>query len=86
MIGIKWKMFGLGGRLGSTKEQVFKGFRLIRAIGMRDLNASSAADEDLKQPNNFNPQAYIIAKQRMHEIEGEKAMILHELRARSRLV
>jgi len=80
VIGMKWKMFGLGGKLGSTKEQVFKVFSLIRGIGMRDLNASSDANEDLRQPNSFNPQAYIIAKQRMHEIEGQKAMIIHESR------
>jgi len=77
---MKWKMFELGGRLGSTKEQVFKVFSLIRAIGKRGLNAPSDANEDLKQPNSFNLQAYIIAKQRMHEIEGQKAMIIHELR------
>ena len=72
-----WKMFGLGERLGSPRDKVFS---LIRAIGKRDLGASSDADKDLIQPNSLNPQAYIIAKQRMHEIEGEKAMILHELR------
>ena len=74
---MKWKMFGLGGKLGSTKEQVFN---LIRAIGKSDLNASSDANEDLRQPDSFNLQAHIIAKQRMHEIEGQKAKIIHELR------
>ena len=74
---MKWKMFGLGGKLGSTKEQVFN---LIRAIGKRDLDASSGADEELRQPNSFNPQTYITAKQRIHEIEGQKAMVIHELR------
>lgn len=77
---MKWKMFGLGGRLGSTKEGVFRVFSLIRAIGKRDLNASSDANEDLTQPKSLNPQTYIIAKQRMHEIETQKAMVIHELR------
>ena len=77
VIDMKWKMFGLGGKLGSTKERVFS---LIRGIGMRDLNASSDANEDLRQPKSFNPQVYMLAKRRMHEIEGQKAMIIHELR------
>ena len=77
-----WKMFGLRRRFGSPKEEVFKVFSLIRAIGKRDLNASSDAHDGLRQPHGFNPQAYIIVKQRMHEIEGQKAMIIHELRAR----
>jgi hypothetical protein len=86
VVGMKWKMFELGGRLGSTKERVFKVFSLIRAIGMKDLNASSDANEDLRQPSSFNLQTYIIAEQRMHEIEGEKAVVIRELRTRSRLV
>ncbi len=73
---MKWKMLGLRGRFGSTKEGVSKVFSLIRAIGMRDLNASSEANEDLRQPNDFNLRAYIAAKQRMQEIEGQKAMLI----------
>ena len=32
------------------------------------------------QPKNFNLQAYIIAKQRMHEVEAEKAMLFSLMR------
>ncbi len=60
---------------------------VLRALGMdksftSHLNASPrmGADENLRKPNNLNVQAYIIAKRRMHEIDGQKAMILHELR------
>ncbi len=74
---MRWKVFGPRGRLSSPKDKVFS---LIRAIGKSDLNASSDANEDPRQPNSFNMQAYITAKQRMHEIEGQKAMIMHELR------
>ena len=29
-----------------------------------------------KQPKTFNVQAYLLANQRMHEIEGQKAMVI----------
>ena len=42
------------------------------------LKASSTtdADEDLRQPNSFNVQAYVIADHRKNEIESQKAMMI----------
>lgn len=60
-------------------------FRLIRGVATRDFNSSSytVANEGLKQPKNFNLQAHIIGKRRMHEIEKMKAMIIIESRHQS---
>ncbi len=72
------KIFGTRGRFGSLKKEAFKMFRLIRGVATRDFNSSSytVANEDLKQPKTFNLQTYTLAKRRMHEVEGEKAMLL----------
>ena len=71
-----WKMFETG-RFRSPKEKVFKVFRLFRGVGKGHFNASprTDADEDLRQPNSLNVQAYIIANQRKHEIETQKAIV-----------
>ena len=76
------KMFGQGSRFGSPKQRVLKMFRLIRSLSNGDLNAAVCADADdkLGRSNVFNVQAYLTAKQRMREIEMEKALILRELR------
>lgn len=43
-----------------------------------DFNVSSPSSCSLTgaQPRTFNLQVYILAKQRMHEIEGKKAMAI----------
>ncbi len=68
------KMFRIRGRSGL----MLKVFRLLRGVGKGDFSVPSSASthKDLRQPKSFNPQAYIIAKNRMHEIEGQKAMII----------
>ncbi len=73
---MKWKMLGLIGRPNSTKEGVSKVFSSIRAIGMRGLNASFDTSEDPREPKGLNLRAYIAAKQRMQEIEGQKALAI----------
>jgi hypothetical protein len=82
VIGMEKKMFGQQSRFGSPIQRVLKMFRLIRSSGRGDLNACFGVDAsgDLGQPYVFNVRAYLIAKQRMHEVETEKAMILKELR------
>lgn len=82
VIKMEKKMFGQGSRFGSPKQRVLKMFRLIRSSSNGDLNASvcADADENLGQPSVFNVRAYLAAKQRMREIEMEKAMILNGLR------
>jgi len=56
---------------------------VLRALGMdksfkSHLTASAPtdADEDLRQPYNFNVQAHIIAGHRKHELESQKAMMV----------
>lgn len=76
------KIFGQGSRLGSAKDHMLKILRLIRNSGKGDLNASEfeSAPEDLKQLNAFNLEAYTVAKQRMLEIQAQKAMMIFESR------
>ena len=72
-----WKMFETS-RFNSPKEKVSKVLRLFRDVGKDHFNASPCkdADENLRQPNNFNVQTYIIADQRKHEIETQKAFVI----------
>ena len=72
-----WKMFETG-RFRSPKEKVFKVFRFFRGVGKGHFNASprTDADEDLRQPNNYNLRVYECTNQRMHEIEIQKAMLV----------
>ncbi len=72
------KMFGTRERFGSAKEGLTK---LVRLFRRGDFDASIPdAKRDQRQLNALNPQAFIMAKRRMHEIETQKAMIIHELR------
>jgi hypothetical protein len=71
---MNWKMFGLGERLGSTKKGVFRVFSSIRAIGIRDVNASSDAKEEPIQQKSA--EAFIVANRYKHEIETQKAMLI----------
>ncbi len=76
------KMFGKRGTLDSAKEGALKIFRLIRSSVSGDSSPSSHMDasEDLGQSHTFNLQAHIASNQRLHEIETERAMMLHQLR------
>jgi len=67
-------LFGTKGRL--------KLFRLIRGIGMGDLDASlhTESNEDGEQKKTFNSDAYVLAKKRIHAIEAQKAMVMFESR------
>jgi len=82
VIEMERKIFGQRSKLGSTKEYVLKMFRLIHGSGKDDLNASSCTDEneDLGYSNIYSPQSYLVAKQRMYEIEVQKAMAILESR------
>ncbi len=79
---MEWKTFGKKGRLSSAKDQMVRVFRLIRGSETAYVNVSSCTDanEDPRQPINFNSQAQIIAKKRMLEIQAQKAMLISELR------
>jgi len=76
------KIFGQRSRLGSTKDYVLKMFRLIHGSGKGDFNVSSCADENegLGHSDIYSPQSYLIVKQRMYEIEVQKAMAILESR------
>jgi len=71
---MNWKMFGLGERLGSTKEGVFRVFNSIRAMGIRGLNASS--DEKEEPIRLKSVEAFIIESRRKHEGETQKGMMI----------
>jgi len=72
-----WKMFETGGSR-PPKKKASKVFRLFCNLGKGRFSASprTDADEDLRPPNNFNVQTYIIANQRKHEIETQKAFVI----------
>ncbi len=73
-----WKSLGIRKRFASPKEGLLRILRLIRAVDKDDLSPYSFGPkpEDVEEPNSFNTQAYLLAKQRMHEIEGQKAMLI----------
>ena len=72
-------MFVLGGRLGIIREQFLKLFSPIRTIEKRDQITSSNTNEYLRQPNAFNLQNYFRAKQHIHELKVQNAILTHEL-------
>jgi len=74
VIEMEWKRFG-SGRIGSSS----KASKLIRLIrGLKD-DCASVSPSGLENKNHqqpiFNVQAFIVEKQRAHEIETEKAML-----------
>ncbi len=79
------KSFATRGRFGLPKDGVTKIFRLIRSVVTRDFDVSSSADADQnqRQQSAFNVQAYMLAKQRMLEVERMKAMLINESRHNS---
>jgi len=61
----------------SPKEKVFKVFRLIRGSGNGAFDLSqSNANQDQRQPETLNPDAYILSNQRMRELETQKAFVI----------
>jgi hypothetical protein len=71
-------MSGMRERFSSQKGKVLKLFRLAFSSrdGEFDISSHTTANQDLSQLNTFNTQAYILGKQRMHEIETQKAMAI----------
>ncbi len=64
-----------------AKEGIAKLFRVFRR---GDLDTSTAdTNSDQKQLSSLGPQALVIAKRRMNEIEKTKAMIMAESRHQS---
>lgn len=72
---MKWRIFEIGGFV-SAKEKVQKVLKLTTILENSDFAGSSSiyTSQGLRQSNTFNPQAYMVANQRMHEIETQKAM------------
>ena len=70
---MKWRMFGLGEKFGTTKKGVFKVFNSIRSLGMKDLNASLNAGEE---PIQQSVETFINTNKRKHEVETQKAMLI----------
>jgi len=68
---MSWKTFEIRGVFRS----VFKALKLFR--GNEDVNASSCTDlnENPRQPETLNSDAYILSNQRMHELETQKAFV-----------
>jgi len=77
---MEWKTFGKRARLGAARNEVLKIFRMIHSSGSEDSTVCPSLAEDRATRKTFNVQAYLISKQRMHEIETEKAMVLSALR------
>lgn len=75
------KMFGTRERSDPAKGGLAKLVRLFRRV---DFDVSTPdANGNQRQLNPLNPQAFIIGKRRMHEIEKTKAMIMIESRHQS---
>lgn len=70
-------MFGIKGKVGSPKENVFKVLGLNHGQVREDIiSPYTPANRNLEQPKSINLQAYMSAHQRMHEIETQKAMVI----------
>jgi len=67
-------MFGLKERLGSTKVGVFKAFNIIRAVGIKSVNASSDPKEEPTPLKRV--EAFIIESKHTNEVETQKAMVI----------
>lgn len=76
---MKLRIFGKS-RL-PQKNVVLKVSRLLRGSESSDFSSTSCSyiDKD-KHPKVVNPQAYLLAKQRMQEIETQKAIAISESR------
>ena len=68
------RISGIRGKIGSSKEQVFKTLNLIRSLGKEHLHGSSGIDES-QRPDAFNMQAYVSGNERMREVVAEKAFL-----------
>jgi len=69
------KMSGIRGKIGSSKEQAFKTFNLIRSLAKRHINSGPGICES-QGSDAFNVQAHISGNQRVHEVETEKAFVI----------
>jgi hypothetical protein len=68
------KISGIKGKIGSSKEQVFKTLNLIRSLGKEHLHGSSGIDES-QGSDAFNLQAHILGDEHMREVVAEKAFL-----------
>ena len=87
---MNWKMFEMKGKFGSAKEKVFRLIGGLRKEGSsvssltrvstvapyETVNSLTNNSLARGKPKTFNLQAYVLAKQRMHELEGQKAMVI----------
>jgi len=73
-----WKISGIRERFSSPKGKMLKLFRLAFSPrdGEFDISSRTTANHDLSQLNTFSTQAYILGKQRMHEIDTQKATVI----------
>jgi len=70
-------MFGIKGKVGSSKEKVFKVFGLNHGQVREDsISSYTPANRNLELTKSINLQACMSAHQRMHEIEAQKAMVI----------
>ena len=71
-----WKTFETS-IFRSPKEKVFKVLRLIRGSGNGVFDPSqSNANQDQRQSETFNVEAYRISNQRTCELETQKAFVI----------
>jgi hypothetical protein len=73
-------MLEMEGKLHLVKQKIFK---LVRGVRNGDFDVSSGkwTNKNPRQPNTFNPQARIFAKQRELEIELQKMSAIWAVRA-----
>ena len=73
------------------KRMIPRGTPSLATKVLRLLGVNLSSEESLKdprddpahisnQPVTFNVQAYLLGKRRMHEIEGDKALVIAESR------
>jgi len=72
-------MLEMEGKLHLVKQKIFK---LVRGVRNGDfVSSGKGINKNLRQPNTFNPQARIFAKQRELEIELQKMSAIWAVRA-----
>lgn len=75
------KILGQGLGFDSVKAQML---RIIRSIvAPRTLSASTCGNESQQQLSAYSPEVAIKEQERRHEIETQKALLIHESRHQS---
>ena len=75
-----FKVFRLIGALGKEGPNVSSPTPVFAVAPYESVNSLPNYSLARAQPKTFNLQAYTLAKQRMHEIETEKAMVISLMR------